>query len=59
MSTRDTIESVIKDGVAQGQAEVGQPTVPLTKADREKAGAQIVAAWYVRLWRWLTFRSGK
>lgn len=59
MSTRKTLENVVKDGIAQGQAEVGQPTVPLTKADREKAGAQIVAAWYVRFWRWITFQGGK
>lgn len=59
MSTKKTIENVVKDGLAQGQAEVGQPTVPLTKADREKVGAQIVAAWYVKLVHWLTFQGWK
>lgn len=50
---KDEIKQVLKDGVAQGQAEVGQPEIPLTKKDREKAGAQIVAAWYVKLWHFL------
>jgi len=59
MSTKKTLENVVKDGLAQGQAEVGQPTVPLTKADREKAGAQIVAKWYVKLVHWLTFQGWK
>ena len=60
MSDRtDAIEKVLKDGVKQGQAEVGVPVPPVvTKEDREAAATQLVAAWYVRLWRYL-FGGGK
>ena len=47
---KDEIEQVVKDGIKQGQAEVGAPLPPLTKKDREEVGRNIVAAWYVRLW---------
>lgn len=50
---KDEIREVLKDGIEQGQAEVGQPQIPLTKEDREEVGKKIVAAWYVRLWRYL------
>lgn len=43
-------EKVVKDGIKQGQKETG---IPVTKQEREQAGTQIVAAWYVRLWNWI------
>ena len=51
---KDEIKEVIKDGIKQGQAEVGAPLPPLTKEDREEVGKKIVTAWYVRLWNALT-----
>ena len=48
-------EKVIKDGIKQGQQQTGAPSI-ITKEDREQAGAQIVAAWYVRLWNWIMGR---
>jgi hypothetical protein len=53
MSAKDEIKKVVKEGIRQGQAEVGAPLPPLTKKDREEAAKKIVAAWYVRLWRYL------
>jgi|GEM_PF-6218332 len=54
MSAKEEIKEVIRDGIKQGQAEVGIPEIPpMTKEQREEAGRQIVAAWYVRLWRYL------
>ena len=47
---KDEIKQVVKDGIKQGQAEVGAPLLPLTKEDREEVGKKIVTAWYVRLW---------
>ncbi len=49
----EELEKILKDGVKQGQAEVGAPLPPLTKEDREEVGKKIVAAWYVRLWRYI------
>jgi hypothetical protein len=59
MSTKDTLENVVKEGISQGQAEAGQPVIPLTKKDRETVGAQIVAAWYVKLVHFLMFKGWK
>jgi len=60
MSDRtEAIEKALKDGVKQGQAEVGVPVPPVvTREDREAAATQLVAAWYVRFWRYL-FGGGK
>lgn len=60
MSDRtDGLEKVLKGGVKQGQAEVGVPVPPVvTREDREAAATQLVAAWYVRFWRYL-FGGGK
>ena len=54
MSAKEEIKKVLKEGIEQGQAEVGAPLPPLTKEDREEVGKKIVAAWYVRLWNALT-----
>jgi len=51
MSAKDEIKQVVKEGIRQGQAEVGAPLPPLTKKDREEAGRNIVAAFFVSLWR--------
>ncbi len=50
MSAKEEIKKVLKEGIKQGQAEVGAPLPPLTKDDREEVGKKIVTAWYVRLW---------
>lgn len=53
---KDMLEEILEDGVKQGQQEVGAPVgiPPITKEERKEAGKKIVAAWYVRLWNWLT-----
>lgn len=48
---KDEIKKVVREGIEQGQKEVGAPLPPVTKEDREEVGKKIVAAWYVRLWR--------
>ena len=52
--TMDEIRKVALDGIAEGQRQTGVPleVPPITKEQREEAGAKIVAAWYVRLWRY-------
>jgi len=37
MSAKDEIKKVVKEGIRQGQAEVGAPLPPLTKEDRERS----------------------
>ena len=52
MSAKDEIKEVIKDGIKQGQAEVGIPEIPpVTKEQRKEAGRNLVAAFFVSLWR--------
>ena len=46
----DALERVLKEGVAEGQKQTGDPVPGITKEQREQAAVKIVAAWYVRLW---------
>ena len=49
---KDEIKEVIKDGIKQGQAEVGIPEIPpVTREQRKEAGRNVVAAFFVSLWR--------
>jgi len=51
MSAKDEIKQVVKDGIEQGQAEVGISEIPpVTKEQRKEAGRNIVAALFIKAW---------
>lgn len=54
MSAKDEIKQVVKDGIKQGQAEAGIPKIPpVTKEQRKEVGRNIIAALFVKAWRFI------